>query len=532
MLGGGQVYKSWTYYGVLFSLLLLIAACGGSGSPPSPTRVAAPTLTPSPPPTPTATPTPQLNVVFSSTEVSEEAIRYHQNQSQIVNEFTKAVLEGLSLEEPFKSFAATSGDRSDFIDIWYQEGLETGDGFQIGLTSSFEQLGDVTAWEIKGNLLLVLREAPEEALSQGVAGQGRVVLTLVRQLVQPLEQGDAAIAFGTGEPPGGQLIVQDEQVTLVDSTGSTLARFDFEGRNMQEAVQDVMASDVAPPSEEAIARACGEGALSISNTNLFSALWESSQSITSRGQTTETQEIASLTALNTQQYDCQTKEYTSSFTINFTGGSSGIEGIAVKSGPSSRRATPPPTATPTAAPTSTPTPTATPTAAPTPTPMPTATLTPAPTATPTLTATPTPPPTATPTPTPTVQPGSVLIEAASCSFVSRIEFYNAVTEEFEVTISGTVMGPVGATFSLKWDLTDTAPFGFGEFTSSWTRLGLLSSARREAGDPETATWSERFRVRTTNEPGQQRSGTVRFTASVTTSVTISETSREVTCPWQ
>jgi len=480
-------------------------------------------------------------VVFSSAEVTEESIRYQQNRNQIVKEFTRAVLDGQIQEGSFKSFAATSGARSDLIDIWYLEGLQTGDGFRIGLTSSFQQLGDVAVREIKGNLLLVLKKAPPKQSSQGAAGPGRARLTMlglvlqplgqgnlrialatgdlepagltrVRQLFQPLGQGDAAIAFGTGEPPGGQLIVEGEQVTLVAKTGSTLARFEFKGRNMQEAVQNVLDSDVAPPSQEAIARACGEGALSISNTNLFSAVWDFSQSITSRGQTTETQEIASLAAFHTEEYDCQTKKYTSSFMISFIDGSTDSVGIAVKNSPSSPRATPTPSLTPTPSPT--PTSTALPAPAPSPTPTPTPTATP------------------TPTPTPTIQPGSVLIEATSCTFFKRQEFFNGVDEEFDVTISGTVMGPVGSTFRLTWVITHAAPLGFGDFISSWSRLGTLSSVRRELGDPETGVWTDGFRVHTFNVTGQQRSGTVRFTASVTTSSEIIEVSETVTCTWQ
>ena len=193
-------------------------------------------------------------------------------------------------------------------------------------------------------------------------------------------------------------------------------------------------------------------------------------------------------------------------------------------------ANPTPTPTPVATPTPLPSPMATPT--PTLTPVPLATPTPTPTPLPTMTATPRPTATPTPAPTATVQPGLVSIGAVGCAFISRVEYPNAVTEEFEVTISGSVTGPVGATFRLSWDLTDAAPFGFGEFTSSWTRIPYLSSARRESGDPETGTWSERFLVHITTDPGQQKNGTVGVTASVTTSATISETLQLVACQWQ
>ncbi len=101
-----------------------------------------------------------------------------------------------------------------------------------------------------------------------------------------------------------------------------------------------------------------------------------------------------------------------------------------------------------------------------------------------------------------------------------------------MSVSGTVSGPDGATFALSRVHTAAAQLGFGEFASSWTRLGTLSSARRESGDAETATWSFLFRVHTFNAPGEQQSGTVLFTASVATSYTLTETSQLVTCPWQ
>ena len=220
-------------------LVLFLSACTGAATPtptitPSPTPPLTVTTTPTLVPTPTATPTqastPQLNVVFSSAEVPEEAIRYQQNRSQIVNEFTRAVLKGQIREGSFKSFAATSGDRSDLIDIWYLEGLQTGNGFRIGLTSSFQELGDVSVREIKGNLFLVLKNAPPKQSSQRSAGSGRARLTQLSpvlqslekeyflialatgdQLPQPLGQVDAAIAFGTGE-----LLAVSDNGTLFD----------------------------------------------------------------------------------------------------------------------------------------------------------------------------------------------------------------------------------------------------------------------------------------------------------------------------
>ena len=339
-----------------------------SATIPSPPPSATPTTTPTPPPAgsaPTATPAsaPQPELVFSGAQITEDAIRSHQNRRQIFAEFTNAVLDGQIGEGSFKSLAATTGGRSDTIDIWYEEGLETGDGFRLGLTSSFDQVGDAAVREIKGNLLLLLRATPLTLSSRRAAGRKLASPARVGQLLQPLEQGDAAIAFGTGEPEGGRLILQGEQITLVDKDGATLARFGFEGRNMQQSVQEVLASDVPPVHEEAIARGCGDGALNVSNVSIVSALWDISSSITSDGQTSEEQTTASFIFSKNEIYDCQTKEYTSRLIIDFTfeDGSTSVQGLGVVSSPSSAPPTPTPTATPTATPT--PTATATPTPA-------------------------------------------------------------------------------------------------------------------------------------------------------------------------
>ena len=248
-----------------------------------------------------------------------------------------------------------------------------------------------------------------------------------------------------------------------------------------------MDSDVQPPHEEAIASACREGAETINNTNLISSLWDSS-SVTSSGQTGKKQALASLIAAKDETYDCQTKEYTSSFIIDFShdDGSTAVQGLAVKSSPSALAPTPTPVPTPT------PTPPPAPAATPTPEPTPTPTATPTPRPTPTTSPTPTVPP----TPSPTPQPGSVLIQAVSCTFVNRSEFSNRVDEEFDATISVTVTGPVGTTFSVTRVHTDTAQLGFSEYTSSWT--GSFNTGRRAPGDPETNTWSESLRVHTFN----------------------------------
>ena len=530
-------------------ILGLLAACSQadptSTEPPTlaptlaPTATLEPTSTQAPTPTltPTSSPTPMPDLVFSTGEVTDEAIRHHRNRFLMVDRFTNAVVDGLPQDGSFESLDATTDGSSDFVDIWYQAGLETGDGFRLGMTSSAQQVGDVAVREITGNLLLVLRSAPDLSVAfppnseapasvrQGAASVTRASLTQARRPLPVFGRSNAAIVVGTGEPKGGLLTVDGEQVTLTDGTGATLASFAFTGRNMETGIQQVLDSEVAPPNEEAIERACADGALAIMNVSLLSALWDFSQSETLGGQITEGQGIASLSASKEERYDCETRERTSSFFISFTDGRSGHQAIAVKSGPSSYVAPPTPTPTPTPSPT--------PTATSLPTPSPSPTTSPTTMATPTSTPTFTPTATASPTPSPTPQPGTVSIGAATCTFVSRNDFGNiGVDEEFDVIVSGTVTGPAGATFALSGVHTDAAQIGFTDFSSSWTMLGTLSSARREAGDPETGTWNSSFRVHTFNDPGQQQSGTILFTASVTTSFDLTETAQLVTCPWQ
>ncbi|MCH8940452.1 MAG: hypothetical protein IIC27_04955 [Chloroflexi bacterium] len=105
-------------------------------------------------------------------------------------------------------------------------------------------------------------------------------------------------------------------------------------------------------------------------------------------------------------------------------------------------------------------------------------------------------------------------------------------EEFNVTISGAMTGHHLAVFKLSWSFTHAAPFGFGEFTSTWTRLGLLSSSFRDTGDPETGTWSEQFLVRVTNDIGSSASGGVAFTAQVIGLPDSRTESVELVCNWQ
>ena len=157
---------------------------------------------------------------------------------------------------------------------------------------------------------------------------------------------------------------------------------------------------------------------------------------------------------------------------------------------------------------------------------------PTPTPPPPPTPVPTPVPTATPAPTatPTPQPGSVLIQNAECMVASRNVYPNGVDEEFDVSVSVTVSGPIGTTFRVSRVHTATAQLGFSEYSSSWT--GDFNSGKRDQGNPETNTWSETFRVHTFNEPSQQRSGTILFTATVTDLSESKEVSQTVTCPWQ
>ena len=101
---------------------------------------------------------------FPSAVFTQEAIQYHQNLRQIINEFTEGVVDG-SIEQGATPLSAITGGRRDLIMILYLHGLETGPGFELGLKSSFEQLGDVAVSEIKGNLSLLVNPVPPEQRS-------------------------------------------------------------------------------------------------------------------------------------------------------------------------------------------------------------------------------------------------------------------------------------------------------------------------------------------------------------------------------
>ena len=122
---------------------------------------------------PTPTPPASPQVILRSEELNEEAILHLQNRRQIVNEFTTAVLDGEIKEGSITTLSATIGGQSDAIDVWYLEGLETGDGFRIGLMTSFRQLDDVAVREIKGNLFLVSKPASPALSSPRAADPAR-----------------------------------------------------------------------------------------------------------------------------------------------------------------------------------------------------------------------------------------------------------------------------------------------------------------------------------------------------------------------
>ena len=322
----------------------------------------------------------------------------------------------------------------------------------------------------------ILRQIPIKLSSRGAAGRG---LAGARPLLSPLRQADAGISFGTGEPEGGRLIVQGEQVTLLDKNGATLGSFEFEGRDIQKAVQEVLDSHVPRVDEAIIAGACGEQqAESVSNTSIMSALWDSQSSATSGGQTAEKHRIASFIFSKNEIYDCQTKEYTSSIFIYFAhdDGSTSIQGIGVKSSPSSPLATPTPTVKPTTRPTA----------------------------------------------IPTVKPtqSSVSIGGASCTFVSRYDITESLTtESFDVVISGTATGPVGDVLVMGLS-GKLFPLRI-ELTSAWTPFGP-GAAKREPGDPETTAWTARVSVESQTPDA---AGSFSF-GGVQRAVT------RVTCPWE
>ena len=219
----------------------LLAACGGgegepistptSASPPKSTTTSAGILvaTTVPPPTPvsTSTPTPlaRTPVDFPSAVLTQEAIQYHQNLRQIINEFTKGVVDG-QIEQGATPLSAITGGRRDLIMILYLHGLETGPGFELGLIkSSFEQLGDVAVSEIKGNLsLLVNPVPPEQRSSQEDVSPGRARLATLDPVLQSFEQGNTRTYLATGDQPWGQPSPILRQIPIKLSSRGTAGR--------------------------------------------------------------------------------------------------------------------------------------------------------------------------------------------------------------------------------------------------------------------------------------------------------------------
>jgi hypothetical protein len=275
--------------------------------------------------TPPGVPQPELPV-FSSYPVTAEGLNYLQNTQQIITELTEGVSQGRLPSNSLASLSATTGGRTDDVYIYFYEEGQTGDGFQLGLTSQSQQAGNLTMREIKGNICITYKQPPPPELAYlSPAEPESAVLSSVRREIESGVQcyngiavaGNTGTFFGIVDPPGGWIIVQGEQVELQDKAGNTLTRFRFSGRDIEQEIENVINTYIAPPNEKIIGVSCGWGYQSVSNAKIFSAF----QSLMENGK----QEVADFIVSNTASYDCKKGEYDSHIFVSFQSHQNGVE---------------------------------------------------------------------------------------------------------------------------------------------------------------------------------------------------------------
>ena len=264
--------------------------------------------------------------VFSSYPITVEGLNYLQNTQQIITELTEGVSQGRLPSNSLASLSATTGGRTDDVYIYFYEEGQTGDGFQLGLTSQSQQTGNVTMREIKGNICITHKQPPppELAYLSPAAPESAVLSSVRRELKSGVQYyngialaGNTGTSFGIVDPPGGWIIIQGDQVELQDKAGNTLTRFRFSGRDIEQEIENVINTYVAPPNEKIIGVSCGWGYKSVSNAKIYSAF----RSLMENGK----QEVADFIVSNTASYDCKKGEYDSHIFVSFQSHQNGVE---------------------------------------------------------------------------------------------------------------------------------------------------------------------------------------------------------------
>lgn len=266
---------------------------------------------------------------ITSPPITAEGLNYLKNTSQIIGELTKGVSEGRMKSDSTLSLSATTGGRTDNMDICFIEGTQTGDGFRLSLAPQFQENGGLTMREIKGNVCITNKQSspPLSALVLPADAGAGLFINRTGQYDFGIALADSrtGMSFAIINPPGGWIVVQGDQVTLLDRGKHVLTKFRFEGRNIEQEARDVMNGYVAPPDEQMIASAYTGRSGSVANSKIFSAFWDFTESHTGDGLNKEKQKMADFIISNTENYDCEKDKYGSYIFVSFQDHQDGIE---------------------------------------------------------------------------------------------------------------------------------------------------------------------------------------------------------------
>lgn len=261
--------------------------------------------------------------MFSSPEISKGGIRYLKNYAAILSDFSQRSNEKRLGKGRFATYSSVSEGRKDSIKIYYPKGLETATSFKIGIKATKYQQGDTAVSEIQGNLLFASKYSTSKFLP--VSSQIRFDKNiLVQQSAQKLHIPIAYAAdpsrkdYGTGEPSGGQIAVEENRLTLFDKKGNRQGEYTFDGLDVPTIIQETYAKQVPLPNEKMVKEAC-KNAKSVANAHVFTTLWDSRMESNKKGQKISKNETAELIISKAASYDCKTKQRTLHFFINFQG---------------------------------------------------------------------------------------------------------------------------------------------------------------------------------------------------------------------
>lgn len=259
------------------------------------------------------------NSLGSKSASAETARAYLRNQQRILDALTRGVADGEFKQGSVLALSAQSGERHDDVDAWYLDGVETAPGFRVALASSSRKIGAGTMRSVSGNILLVFKQATVALPSRAVAP----TQSDIRLLGAHYSANVAETVFPTAEPPGGELVIRGDVVTLRDRGGVTVATYTFDGASdvngmgIEANVRDVQDSAVPPPDRETVDSACHSGAVAVANFKTFLASYD-----TARTGSTGSTELHSFHVSKVARYDCKSGEKSLKLHVEFSGQSS------------------------------------------------------------------------------------------------------------------------------------------------------------------------------------------------------------------